>query len=193
MNWQIVGAVGAFAIVAGVIGAVGWSIASDDEDNGGTQVADPTATPTEQASDSDLPEAEFVSAVEVSEEQQEAAAARIEEYGGNYEPLGYVAVVDSDGQTVLAVLGQDFQVSAAATQRIFYFVDGDYEGTDWEEPVVSVAAIRALESGQLEVTYNVYDDGDERCCPSDGTFVWFAAFDGTADNPEDPPRGIFTN
>jgi hypothetical protein len=193
MNWQIVGAVGAFAIVAGVIGAVGWSIASDDEDNGGTQVADPTATPTEQASDSDLPEAEFVSAVEVSEEQQEAAAARIEEYGGNYEPLGYVAVVDSDGQTVLAVLGQDFQVSAAATQRIFYFVDGEYQGTDWEEPVVSVAAIRALESGQLEVTYNVYDDGDERCCPRDGTFVWFAAFDGTADNPEDPPRGIFTN
>jgi LppP/LprE lipoprotein len=197
MNWQIIGAIGAVALVAGIAGAVGWSLASDDDDDGDDGQSLVEATPTDSESEddqeSDLPEAEFVTAVEVSEEQQEAAAARIEEYGGDYLPLGYVAVVDNDGRTVLAVLGQDFEVQAAATQRIFYFIDGDYEGTDWEEPVVSVASIRALENGQIEVTYNVYESGDERCCPSDGTFVWFAGFDGTVENPEDPPRGIFTN
>lgn len=194
VNWQIIAVIGAIAVLAGVGGAVAWSVADDDNSGDGSvqNTATETSTPGD-VEDSDVPEAELVSAVEITDEQREAAAARVDEYPGDYEAIGFVAVVDNDGQTVLAVLGQDFQVAAAATQRIFYFIDGDYEGTDWEEPVVSVASIRALDDGQLEVVYNVYDEGDDRCCPGGGTFTWFAAFDGTADNPDDPPRGIFTN
>jgi hypothetical protein len=194
VNWPIVAAVGAIAVLAGIAGAVGWSVLDDDGDSDSAAQATPTATSEPNAvADSDLPDAELVSAVEIPDDLMEAAAARVDEYPGDYEAIGYAAVIDSAGQTVLAVLGQDFQVAAAATQRIFYFVDGDYRGTDWEEPVVSVASIRALENGQLEVVYNVYGEGDERCCPSGGTFTWFAAFDDTAENPDEPPRGIFTN
>jgi LppP/LprE lipoprotein len=194
MNWPIIAAVAAVAVLGGVFGAVVWSLTDDDEDGDDTVEASPTETAAPDGEqDSDLPEAELSSAVDIPEDLREAASARVDEYPGDYEAIGYVAVIDTDGRMVLAVLGQDFQVPAAATQRIFYFVDGDYQGTDWEEPVISVAAIRALENGQLEVTYNVYESGDERCCPSGGTFVWYAAFDGSAENPDDPPRGIFTN
>ncbi|MEX2238347.1 MAG: LppP/LprE family lipoprotein [Dehalococcoidia bacterium] len=207
MRWPAFAAIGLAAVLAGA--ALAALLVGGDGDDDGGQLTDPTAaTASPTAIDGNdegfveptgegggqAPATELVAGLEISSGERDAAFAVVQGYRGSdgdrYTPVGFVATTDTRRRQLLAVLGVSRDSTDGSIQRIFYFLDGDYQGTDWEGPVVSVASIRALENGQLEVTYNRYADGAVVCCPS-GTFTWFAFFDGSGENPEGPPGDIF--
>jgi hypothetical protein len=156
----------------------------------------PTEAPEEEQPEESVATPQLASAVEISDSTRQAVRRVVEGYrgpdGDRYTFHGVAGNTDNDGNTVLAAVGISRGSADGTGQRIFYFVEGDYRGTDWERPVLSVASIRPLDNGLIEVVYNVYAAGDPGCCPSGGTFTWHAGFDGTASNPQQPPEGVFS-
>lgn len=179
-------AVAGLALLGGVVGAVLFSSLSDDDDDDDSVDAEGTPDPLENL----VAPPEITSAANIPADQRELAEETVADRG--YELAGIAAVIDSNGDLVLAAVGIDEESLDGGGQRIFYFVDGDFRGFDWSRPVVSIESVTALESGQFRVLYAVYAEGNERCCPSEEPFEWIAAFDGSAENEEQPPESIFT-
>jgi hypothetical protein len=115
---------------------------------------------------------------------RDAAIKQLRSQG--FEP---VALADYHPRQSLRVLiGRPKAETGVRGRRAFFFVRGDYLGTDAAEPSLRVRVLRQREN-RITLAYRLFAPGDKPCCPTAGTAkVRFTMADGQL-VPEDaiPP------
>jgi LppP/LprE lipoprotein/DnaJ domain len=199
---------GVVPVIAGVLvvlGAAlaGWGIiqaidAAGDEEPQEAGVSQETTEPGQQSGDSapqdTLAEPDVASSDALPDELRTFAEGVIAEYedeSGGYRIFNFVATTTPDDEVFYAAVAIQ-EDSDLLGQRVFFFIDDRYLGTDWEDAVRSVDSIASVSGGQVRVVYRTYVEGDEECCPSGQRFAVVYRYDGefTSDGA-DPPAGMF--
>jgi len=106
----------------------------------------------------------------------ETAAARVAEEG--------FSVADTSGydpnMTLNALVGD-----GPGGQMVFFFVDGDYIGTDTADPSGDIDIVSSSDT-VTEVSYGIYVPEDPDCCPSGGRQTVRYSWSGSELQPLDP-------
>lgn len=75
--------------------------------------------------------------------------------------------------------------SGSGGQKVFFFVDGDYIGTDTADPSGDIDIVSSADT-ETEVSYGIYVPADPDCCPSGGRATVRYAWNGSELQPLDP-------
>ncbi len=75
--------------------------------------------------------------------------------------------------------------SGAGGQKVFFFVDGDYIGTDTLDPSGDIDIVSSTDT-ETEVSYGIYVPADPDCCPSGGRASVRYSWNGSELQPLDP-------
>jgi LppP/LprE lipoprotein len=70
------------------------------------------------------------------------------------------------GKTLYAVLGICEGSADGHCQKVFFFLDDRYLGTDTKSPSNEIKSEVAVGTGSIDVTYANYKTDDPLCCPS---------------------------
>jgi hypothetical protein len=145
----------------------------------------PATTPSSSSTTRSAPEPAFTEQ-ESHAEGAQAAAAIVRERGYTPEDTSEY----HPDQTLRVLVGTRTGATDADDQRVFFFVDGRYLGTDTKEPSGQVKVVSQSDT-EVAVAYAMYRQGDPLCCPGGGQqIVHFALNDGklTALDPIPPAR-----
>ena len=69
-------------------------------------------------------------------------------------------------------------------QTLFIYLNDRFLGTDWAEPSLSILDVAPAGTGQFNVTYASYVEGDPACCPSQPPATITFRWDGTRLRPD---------
>ena len=201
-RWRGIGVVPVAAVIFVIVGAglAGWGIVQaigNADDDAEPQVASPQAeqgTPTEDsapASDTLAPP-EVTSSNALPIELADFAGDVIAEAEeGGYRVYDFVATLTDSGSVFYAAIAIA-EGSELVGQKVFFFVDQELIGSDWEDPVRSIESIASVAGGQIRVVYRVYAEDDEDCCPSGQPFPVVFSYDNEfSTDSSGPPAGIF--
>lgn len=108
------------------------------------------------------------------------AAALVRSKG--YEPVASAGF--ASGSTLQVIVGRVAESATGQPMWAFFFIDGQYIGTDTRVPSQSLGLTWAEESVVI-IRYALYGPSDANCCPSDNTTVQFH-WDGEKLEPRDP-------
>lgn len=87
-------------------------------------------------------------------------------------------------QTLRVLIGQRGGPSAHV-QRAFFFVNGDFIGTDTKAPSADILVV-AQEDTEITLAYAIYTPTDQLCCPSGGDQQVRYQLDNGQLVPQDP-------
>jgi curved DNA-binding protein CbpA len=135
------------------------------------------------------------SAVDPPQSVVDTARTYVEAFEGplaeRYEYLGLAALTLPDGSYFYAAVGRDRASLDGSRQRVFFFVDQGPLGADWPVDSRSLASVRALADGRIEVVYNAYAAGDEACCGTlQDVTVFFSYDQALVSSLAEPPPEI---
>ena len=106
----------------------------------------------------------------------DAAAARVAKEGFTVEDTSAY----DPNMTLNALVG-----SGSGGQMVFFFVDGDYIGTDTADPSGDIDIVSTSDT-VTEVSYGIYVPEDPDCCPSGGRQTVRYSWSGSELQPLDP-------
>lgn len=87
--------------------------------------------------------------------------------------------------TLTVLVGINSKSATGAFQHAFFFVDGEYIGTDTKDPSAGIDV--AFQSGnQVALNYALYKAADPNCCPTDGSATVRYRWSGQNLEPLDP-------
>ncbi len=75
--------------------------------------------------------------------------------------------------------------AGAGGEMVFFFVDGDYIGTDTADPSGDIEIVSSTDT-ETKVSYGIYGPADPDCCPSDGRTSVRYSWNGSELQPLDP-------
>lgn len=73
---------------------------------------------------------------------------------------------DGLGKTLYAILGICTGSADGHCQKIFFFLDNQYLGTDTKSPSNEIRSDVAAGTGNIDITYANYKPSDPLCCPT---------------------------
>jgi hypothetical protein len=114
--------------------------------------------------------------------------------GRTYEVMGVAATQTLDGSFFYAAVGRDEGSLDGTGQRVFFFLDDRFVGTDWDIDTRSIAGLVSLVDGQIRVSYREFAPYDSTCCPSLPDYVVTFTYDGSLQSDQSqPPPQVFRN
>jgi LppP/LprE lipoprotein/DnaJ domain len=114
--------------------------------------------------------------------------------GRSYQVLGVAATQTLDGSFFYAAVGRDESSLDGTGQRVFFFLDDRFLGTDWDIDTRSISGLVSLVDGQIRVSYREFALYDSTCCPSLPDYVVTFSYDGSLlSDQSQPPAQVFGN
>jgi hypothetical protein len=152
----------ATAVLLAVGVAVALMVTKDNPPDPPETFAAPSATPRPSARERARPRRPRLTPAQRA--SRDAAIKQLRSQG--FEP---VSLADYHPRQSLRVLiGRAKAETGIRGRRAFFFVRGDYLGTDAAEPSLRVRVARQREN-QITLAYRLFAPGDKLCCPHAGT------------------------
>ncbi|MPZ22540.1 MAG: DnaJ domain-containing protein [Dehalococcoidia bacterium] len=215
--WRRIGVLGIASVALVFLGAgvAFWGVwtALDRTDDGSPGSASEAGSGTEEEEAADDPgpgeldgagESEGVTpprlttAAALPDELRAFAETSVAGYEGpgdeTYDIMDVVATQDGEGRYFYAAVGLEAAGGGGSTQRVFFFIDESFLGTDWYLATRSIESAEALAEGTIRIAYRAYGEGDDDCCPGlEPVVVTFESEGGFRSDNANPPESIFAD
>lgn len=163
--------------VLGTLGLLGVGLAvallvtASHDDGVGDLGAAPVARPQPTATPAPAPKRTRPRLTPAQLQSRRAAVEQLRRQG--FVPVSIAAY--RPRQTLRVLIGRPTQASGVRGRRAFFFVRGEYIGTDAATASARVRVALQSRSG-ITLAYSLFAPGDRRCCPTAGTaqvrFTW---------------------
>ncbi len=115
--------------------------------------------------------------------------ATIASHGYTPDPGSEAETDDGNGGTLLAWRGTCSSSGDGHCQRVFFFIDRHYLGTDTFTASPGIRSVESVGSRRIAVTYNNYLANDPLCCPSGQPVTITYTWDSGKLTPDGVPPG----
>lgn len=177
MTWRFaLAAVGAFLLGAGSAAVALY--ATDDSRSGESSNGGPTSTVDATSSAAD--DSTQATADGDQSERRQAVAALADEGYDALEPKAY-----RSGELLNVLIGLNSESPTGTSQQAFFFVNGEYIGTDTAQPSAGID-IAYQDGDEVALSYRLYNASDAQCCPTAGSETVRYRWTGDELKPLDP-------